>query len=115
MLVVTAERAGDSLSARLAETGVEVVAGAVVDRFSAGHLELADGRRIEAGLAVALPHLTCPIVRGMPSRSPDGYAVVDETGQVAGVADIYAIGDMTGRRMLAAEQAGAAAGAIAAR
>ena len=72
--------------------------------------ELADGRRVEVGLAVALPHLTCPLVRGMPSRSRDGFTVVDETGQVAGVADIYAVGDMTGRRVPAA----AAAGAIAA-
>ena len=114
VLVVTAERVAGSLSTRLVEAGVGVVAEAVADRFSAGHLELADGRRIEAGLAVALPHLTCPMVRGMPSRSRGGYAVVDETGRVAGVADVYAIGDMTGRRALAAEQAGAAAGAIAA-
>ena len=114
VLVVTAERVGESLSARLADAGVSVVAEAVVDRFSGGHLELADGRRFEVGLAVALPHLTCPLVRGMPSRSPDGFTVVDETGQVAGVADVFAVGDMTGRRMLAAEQAGAAVGAIAA-
>ena len=80
----------------------------------AADLELADGRRVEVGLAVALPHLTGPMVRGMPSRSRDGFTVVDETGQVAGVADVYAVGDMTGRRVLAAEQAGAAAGAIAA-
>ena len=110
VLVVTAERVGESLSARLAEAGVEVMAEAVVDRFSAGHLELADGRRVEVGLAVALPHLTCPLVRGMPSRSRDGFTVVDETGQVDGVADIYAVGDMTGQRVPAA----AAADAIAA-
>ena len=114
VLVVTAERVGESLSARLAEAGVSVVAEAVANRFSGGHLELSDGRRFEVGLAVALPHLTCPLVRGMPSRSPDGFTVVDETGQVAGVADVFAVGDMTGRRVLAAEQAGAAAGAIAA-
>ena len=114
VLVVTAERVGDLLSARLAEAGVSVEGEAVVDRFSGGHLELADARRVEVGLAVALPNLAGPIVRGMPSRSRDGFTVVDETGQVAGVADIYAVGDMTGRRMLAAEQAGAAVGAIAA-
>ena len=114
VLVVTAERVGESLSARLGEAGVEVVDEAVVDRFSGGVLELADGRRIEVGLAVALPHLAGPIVRGMPSRSRDGFTAVDESGQVAGVADVYAVGDMTGRCVLAVEQAGAAAGAIAA-
>jgi len=114
VLVVTAERVGESLSARLADARIEVVDEAVVERFSGGHLELADGRRVAVGLAVALPHLTCPRVRGMPSRSLDGFAVVDDTGQAAGVADIYAVGDMTGRRVLAAEQAGTAADAIAA-
>ena len=114
VLVVTAEHVGESRSARLAEAGVSVEGEAVVDRFSGGHLELADGRRVEVGLAVALPHLAGPIVRGMPSRSRDGFTVVDATGQVAGVADIYAVGDMTGGRGLAFEQARTAAGAIAA-
>jgi hypothetical protein len=113
VLVVTAERAGESLSARLAEAGVVLMAEAVVDRFSAGRLELADGRTVEAGLAVALPRLACPMVRGLPSRSRAGYTAVSETGQVTGVADVYAVGDMTGRPALAADQAGAAARAIA--
>ncbi len=88
VLVVTAERVGESLSARLAAAGVRLAAEAVVDRFSGGDLELADGRRFQVGLAVALPHLTGPRVRGMPSRSRDGFTVVGESGQVAGVADV---------------------------
>jgi len=114
VVVVTAERVDESLATRLAAGRVEVISEAVLARLADGYLELADGRRVKAGLAVALPHLTCPIVRGMPARSRDAYTVVDETGRVAGVTDIYAVGDMTGGHRLAFEQAGAAAGAIAA-
>jgi NADH dehydrogenase FAD-containing subunit len=114
VLVITAGRVAESLSARLEDAGVEVVAEAVADRFSGGLLDLADGRRVAVGLAVALPHLTGPIVRGLPARSRDGFTVVDESGHVAGLTDVYAVGDMTDRRVLAAEQAGAAAGAITA-
>jgi NADH dehydrogenase FAD-containing subunit len=115
VLVATAEPVSESVSSRLADAGVEVLSETVVDRVSAGRMELADGRRVAVDLAVALPHLTGPAVRGMPALSPDGYTVVDETGRVAGVADIYAIGDMTGRRLLAATQASDTAGAIATR
>ena len=104
VLVVTAERVGESLEARLAEAGVDVMAEAVVDRFSAGHLELADGRRIEAGLAVALPLLTVPGGARHAVALARGFTVVDETGRVAGVTDVYAVGDMTGRRALAADR-----------
>ena len=63
--------------------------------------------------------------RGRPRRRPpaprraggarsaaatrDGFTPVDETGRVTGVEDVYAVGDMTGRRTLAAQQAGVAA------
>ena len=115
VLVVAAERVGERLVTRLADAGVTLHADTAVNRFSDGRLETDDGRRIDVDLAVALPHLIGPAVRGMPSRSPDGFTVVDDCGRVAGVDDIYAVGDMTGRRALAAQQASGTAGAIAAR
>jgi NADH dehydrogenase FAD-containing subunit len=111
VLVVTAERVGE----RLVDAGVTLLADTAVNRFADGRLETDDGRRIDVDLAVALPYLIGPTVRGMPLRSPDGFTVVDDCGRVAGVDDIYAVGDMTGRRTLAAQQASGIAGAIAAR
>ena len=69
VLVVTAERVDDSLANRLVTARATVFPETVVDRFADDHLELADGRRVKVGLAVALPHLTGPIVRGLPARS----------------------------------------------
>jgi sulfide:quinone oxidoreductase len=115
VLVVTAERAGERVRAELLDAGVVLMADTVADRFRDGALELAGGGRVEVGLAVALPHLTGRAVRGLPSGAANGFIHVDESGSVAGVDDVYAIGDMTGRRLPAAEQAGLAAGAIAAR
>jgi NADH dehydrogenase FAD-containing subunit len=115
VLVVTAERVGQRLATCLVDAGVTLVADTAVDRFADGRLEIADGRRIDVDLAVALPDSIGPTVRGMPSLSPDGFTVVDDCGRVAGVDDIYAVGDMTGRRVLAAQQASGTADAIAAR
>lgn len=114
VLVVTAERVDESLANRLVTARATVFPETVVDRFADDHLELADGRRVKVGLAVALPHLTGPIVRGLPARSRAAYTAVDASGRVAGVADVYAIGDMTGRRTSASEQARAAVDAITA-
>jgi NADH dehydrogenase FAD-containing subunit len=114
VLVITARTVGEPLAVRLAKAGVEVMSEAVVDRFSGGHLELANGRRVAADLAVALPRLTGPLVRGLPPRSRDAHTVVDETGRVAGVPDIYAIGDMTGSRRPVSEQVRVAVAAITA-
>jgi NADH dehydrogenase FAD-containing subunit len=115
VLVVTAERVGERLARCLADARVTLIADTAVQRFADGRLETTDGRRVDVDLAVALPHLLGPTVRGMPSLSPDGFTVVDDCGRVAGVDDIYAVGDMTGRRALAAQQASGTATAIAAR
>jgi sulfide:quinone oxidoreductase len=115
VLVVTAERVDERLATRLLDAGVTLIADTAVDRFADGRLETADGRLIDVDLAVALPDLIGPTVRGMPSLSPDGFTVVDDCGRVAGVDDIYAVGDMTDSRALAAQQAGGTVDAIAAR
>jgi sulfide:quinone oxidoreductase len=114
VLVVTAERASDPLRAVLRASGIDLVSETVADRFHDGRLELSGGGTVGADLAVALPHLVGRAVRGLPSGAANGFAKVDETGRMAGVEGIYAVGDMTGRHMLAARQAGLAAGAIAA-
>ncbi len=112
--VITAETVGEPDASRLAAARVTVVPEAVVDRMSDGRLVLEDGRRLAAALAFALPHLIGPIVRGMPPRSVGGYTRVDETGHVSGLSDVYAIGDMTGRRLPADAQARSTVAAIVA-
>ncbi|MDA0163237.1 NAD(P)/FAD-dependent oxidoreductase [Solirubrobacter ginsenosidimutans] len=115
VLVVTAERTTDPLSARLLASGIGLMDETVVERFHDGRLELAGGGTISAEIAVALPHLVGRAVSGLPPGAANGFTDVDETGRVTGVEDIYAVGDMTGSRLLAARQAGLAADAIAAR
>jgi NADH dehydrogenase FAD-containing subunit len=114
VLVVTAECTSDLLRARLLASGIGLMRETVVERFHDGRLELAGGGTVEVDLAVALPQLAGRAVTGLPPGAADGFTDVDETGRVTGVEDIYAVGDMTGSRMLAAPQAAMAADAIAA-
>ena len=114
VLVVTAECTSDPLQARLLASGIGLMRETVVERFHDGRLELAGGGTVEVELAVALPQLVGRAVTGLPPGTADGFTDVGETGRVTGVEDIYAVGDMTGSRMLAAPQAALAADAIAA-
>lgn len=82
-----------------------------------GRLRLTDGSSVEADAVVALPRLTGPRVAGLP-QDEDGFIPTDEAGRVEGVVDVYAAGDATSFPVkqggLAAQQADAAAHAIAA-
>ena len=70
-----------------------------------------------ADAVVALPRIGGPRVPGLPS-TPDGFLPVDDYGRVEGVPWVYAAGDATNHPVkqggLAAQQAEAAAGHIAA-
>jgi sulfide:quinone oxidoreductase len=75
------------------------------------------GRRLEADRIVTLPRLTGPRLGGVP-LARDGFIPTDAHGRVAGLRDVYAAGDATDFPIkqggLAAQQADAAAEAIAA-
>ena len=79
---------------------------------------LAGDRRIEVDRTVTLPLLVGPRIRGLPANA-DGFLPVDPHGLVWGVHDVFAAGDVTNAPVkqggLAAQQAVAAAEAIAAR
>jgi sulfide:quinone oxidoreductase len=100
----------------LASREVELVTGVAARAWQNGVLVTADGS-VEADAVVALPALRGPGVPGLPH---DGRSFVptDEFGWVMGATDVYAVGDMTQFPVkqggIAAQQADAAASAIAA-
>lgn len=81
-------------------------------------LVLAGGAELCADRVVTLPSLEGPRLSGLP-YDRDGFIPVDGFGQVSGLDDVYAAGDVTAFPLkqggLAAQQADAVAGAIAAR
>jgi sulfide:quinone oxidoreductase len=111
------ERAAGTVGELLAEAGVRLWTGAFAEAVEDGRLWVGIEGGLPVDLAVALPRLFGPAVRGVP-RDEQGFVEVDEHGRVRGVADVYAAGDMTTRPLkqggLATQQADAAAAAIAA-
>ena len=90
---------------------------AVPVRAEPGRLIVEDGEPIPADAVVALPSLVGPQLAGLPIDE-HGFLPTDEHGRVRGLAGVYAAGDVTSRQVkqggLAAQQADAAAEAIAA-
>ena len=86
-------------------------------RVRKGALVLSGGGEIFVDRVVTLPVLEGPRIHGLP-HDRHGFIPVDAHGRVAGVADIYAAGDITVFPLkqggLAAQQADAVAGVIAA-
>jgi sulfide:quinone oxidoreductase len=109
-------RSSQAVATLLARSGVTFV-GSVTAQISAGAVHFGAGRRLDVGRIVTLPVLTGPRVPGVPCDG-DGFIPVDEYGRVRDVFDVYAVGDGAAFPIkqggLAAQQADAAASAIAA-
>ncbi|HKN94848.1 MAG TPA: FAD-dependent oxidoreductase [Thermoleophilaceae bacterium] len=107
-----------SMAERLARAGVELLTGVAPVEYEDAALALADGRRVNADAAVALPALAGPAIPGLP-HDPRGFVPVDEHGRVEGTADVYAAGDVTAFELkqggVSVRQAQAVAECIAAR
>jgi sulfide:quinone oxidoreductase len=116
-LALFGPQASDAILELLEIRSIEVQTSAVPLGWSAGKLQLAGDRWIDADAVVALPRLEGPRVPGIPSDS-GGWVATDEFGWVLGLTDVYAAGDMTQLAVkqggLAAAQADAVASAIAA-
>ena len=116
-LGVFGEQASTAVTELLEEAGVRLWTGAFAEAVEDGRLWLSLEGGLPVDLAIALPK---PVGRRMPGLPTDaaGFTPVDALGRVAGVADVYAAGDMTTRPLkqggLATQQADAAASAIAA-
>jgi sulfide:quinone oxidoreductase len=109
--------ASDAIRELLEIRGIRLEAGVVPIGWDEGVLHLAGDKRIEADAVVALPRLEGPTVVGLPQDGA-GFVPTDEFGWVLGLTDIYAAGDLTQFPVkqggIAAQQADAAASAIAA-
>jgi sulfide:quinone oxidoreductase len=105
------------LESLLSERNIELLAGQRPISFDANGLITAPSGLIEADRAVALPSMRGPRVRGVPQAGA-GFIATDRHGRVPGTEDVYAAGDGTAFPVkqggLAAQQADAAAEAIAA-
>jgi sulfide:quinone oxidoreductase len=102
----------------LDERGIELRTGVYPASFDGQVLSLVPDGGMEADEVVALPALRGPALLGLP-HDEDGFVPVDEHCLVHGSTNVYAAGDTTSFPLkhggIAAEQADAAAEAIAAR
>lgn len=113
-------RASAAVAADLRAAGVTVECGAYAETFAGHAVRVAlrpSSRSIEVNRVVALPVLRGRAVEGVP-HDEDGFVAVDRYGKVPGLERVWAAGDGTTFPVkfggLAAEQADAAASAIAA-
>lgn len=110
--------AAAALKPLLAARGVTVRTDSQAALLRGRALVLVGGAEIFADRVITLPRLEGPRVHGLP-HDRDGFIPVDRFGRVSGLEHVYAAGDVTAFPLkqggLAAQQADAVAGAIAAR
>jgi sulfide:quinone oxidoreductase len=111
-------RAGSEAVRQLLEDrGIAIRTGSSPVELVDGELRLVPEGAIAADRVVALPRLRGPRVDGLP-QTVEGFLPVDAHGQVHGLADVYAAGDITSFPVkqggIATQQADAAAELIAA-
>lgn len=116
-LEIFGERASRTVAELLEEAGIEIVTGRVPHMLKDGRLGFEDGGYVDVERVVASPELRVPYLNGIP-RGAGGFVPTDDLGRVKGFERIFAAGDATSFPIkqggLAAQQADAAAAAIAA-
>ena len=110
--------ASEAIRDLLVERGMKLLTGCRPAVVYDGHLAIEPGGPVPADRVVSLPQLRGPFLPGLP-HDPEGFIPTDPHGLVEGEPDVYAAGDATTFPIkqggLAAQQADAAAEAIAAR
>jgi sulfide:quinone oxidoreductase len=116
-LGIFGREASDDVRALLEARGITLETRVYAHEFAGGELRLVPGPSLAADRVVALPRLQGPFFPGVP-QDGDGFVRVDAHSRVEGLEDVYAAGDITQFPVkqggLAAQQADAAAEAIAA-
>lgn len=109
--------ASSTVAELLERSGIALRTSEYPTAFRDGWLELVPGEVVPADRVVALPRLEGRPIPGLP-HDADGFVPTDGSGRVRGLDDVYAVGDVTSFPVkqggLAAQQADAAAEAIAA-
>jgi sulfide:quinone oxidoreductase len=117
-LAIFGRQASDAVGALLGGWGIELRTASHPIEVDGATLSLVPHGRIQADRVLALPRLRGIELPGLP-HDHDGLLPVDEHCRVEGVDDVYAAGDVTSFPLkqggIAAQQADAAASAIAAR
>src|SRR6187397_2220481 len=107
----------EAVRALLEERGITIQTGAAPVELVDGELRLVPEGSVAADRVVALPRLRGARIDGLP-QTVEGFLPVDAHGQVHGLADVFAAGDITSFPVkqggIAAQQADAAAEMIAA-
>lgn len=116
-LMIFGRRASDQVGELLAEQRIEVITGTTPVKFEHGALSIVPGEEIEADAVIALPRLEGRRIGGLPYGA-DGFIPIDDHARVAGLANTFAVGDVTNFPIkqggIATQQADVAAEAIAA-
>ena len=116
-LALLGTRASEVVYTLLVERRIAVHTATYPAAVTESGLSCVHGGDIEADGVVSLPRLKGPAIEGV-SRDRDGFVPTDTHGRVRGAPDVYAAGDLTTFPIkqggLAAQQADAAAEAIAA-
>jgi sulfide:quinone oxidoreductase len=117
-LALFGSRASGALAQVLEESGIAVEANAKALRFERSRLELAGGRALDCDRVIALPVPELSRIPGLRGQQHRGLIATDRFCGVLGMERIFAAGDATWFPVkqggLAAQQADAAASAIAA-
>lgn len=116
-LSIFGRRASEQVGELLAEQGIEVITGTTPVKFEHGALSIVPGEEIEADAVIALPRLEGRRIGGLPYGA-DGFIPVDDHSRVVGLANTFAVGDVTNFPIkqggIATQQADVTAEAIAA-
>ena len=117
-LAILGREASEAVSTLLDERGIRVLTGTYPEAFEGGQLSVVPGASLSADRVVSVPRLRGVPLAGVP-QDADFFIRTDSHARVDGLADVYAAGEITTFPIkqggLAAQQADAAAEAIASR
>lgn len=116
-LQVFGRRASEQVAELLAENEIEAIVGTHPVKYENGALSIVPGADLEADAVVSLPRLEGRRIEGLP-YDPASFIPVDDHARIVGVANAFAVGDVTNFPVkqggIATQQADVAAEAIAA-
>ncbi|HET7591008.1 MAG TPA: FAD-dependent oxidoreductase [Solirubrobacterales bacterium] len=116
-LQIFGRRASEQVAELLGERRIEVLTDAHPVKYENGALTIVPGKEIEADAVISLPRLEGRRIEGLP-YDPASFIPVDDHSRIVGLANVFAVGDVTNFPVkqggIATQQADVAVEAIAA-